>query len=65
VARPSTQLPSCSFSRAVPPGLGESREITPFRDGREVVKLRLKTTEQVEAAGLREFLAEWGRDGVG
>jgi len=40
-------------------GLGESREITPFRDGREVVKLRLKTTGQVEAAGLREVLAEW------
>jgi excinuclease ABC subunit A len=40
-------------------GLGESREIAPFRDGREVVKLRLKTTAQVEAVELRAFLAEW------
>jgi hypothetical protein len=52
-----------------PPGLPargvrlEEREITPFRDGREAVKLRLKTTGQVEAAELREFLAEWGREG--
>jgi excinuclease ABC subunit A len=42
-------------------GLGASREITPFRDGREVVKLRLTTTAQVEAGELREFLAEWAR----
>ena len=37
------------------------QEITPHRDGREAVKLRFKTTEQVTATEFCEFLAEHAR----
>jgi len=39
-------------------GLGAEREITPHRNGLEVVKLRLKTTAQVTAKEFRGFLRD-------
>ncbi|MBI5760466.1 MAG: ATP-binding cassette domain-containing protein, partial [Planctomycetales bacterium] len=39
--------------------LGCEREISAGSDGRDDVKIRLVTREQVEASGLRELLNEW------
>ncbi len=42
-------------------GLGEEREITSQRGGRESVKLRFVKSEQVSAKELKKFLGEHSR----